>query len=432
MKRKLLIPIILILIFPAFSSSQILKKLGDKVKNKTDRKVEQKVDKTIDNVFKKNTEAEKSIQKNSTVTEKVDAPDTTESTTAYKSKFDFIPGEKVIYGEDFSEDEVGDFPAKWNTNGSGEIVTIDNMVGRWLMLKASSNFSFNDLLKLPENFTLQFDLVCSVPFTWNSGSIFLGIADIKNPETYLNTRSHNLNSNDNIVFWLDMRPTDSKKKAKGYGHYNLYNTSDTKMVSANLEMPWFADTKENHLLKVSVWKQKQRLRIYLNENKIIDLPRILPPGMNVNTLVFKTESLSGNDKYFISNLRIAIGNPDKRNKLITEGKWITNGILFDFNSDRIKPESYGVLKEVAGVLQENKDLSVKIIGHTDSDGDETKNLELSKRRAMSVKNILVSEFNIDTKRMETDGKGESEPLSPNTTAVNKANNRRVEFIKIHK
>ena len=99
------------------------------------------------------------------------------------------------------------------------------------------------------------------------------------------------------------------------------------------------------------------------------------------------------------------------------------------NSDRIKGESYGSLKEIAGVLTEAADVRVVIVGHTDSDGDTAANLDLSKRRAASVKAALVSEFKIDAARMDTDGKGEGEPVDKNETPAGKANNRRVEFIK---
>ena len=119
-----------------------------------------------------------------------------------------------------------------------------------------------------------------------------------------------------------------------------------------------------------------------------------------------------------------------RNKLITEGKLVTRGILFNVSSDEIKPESYGTLKEIAQVLKDNPTLKVKIIGHTDSDGDEKSNLDLSKRRAASVKNSLSKDFGIDASQMETDGKGASQPVSQNTSSEGKANNRRVEFIKL--
>ena len=54
----------------------------------------------------------------------------------------------------------------------------------------------------------------------------------------------------------------------------------------------------------------------------------------------------------MSNLRLAVGAPDTRNKMLTQNKWVTHGILFDVNSSNIKPESYGTLKEMANVLKE--------------------------------------------------------------------------------
>ena len=100
------------------------------------------------------------------------------------------------------------------------------------------------------------------------------------------------------------------------------------------------------------------------------------------------------------------------------------------NSDKIKQQSYGVLKDIANVLSENASINVKIIGHTDSDGNATDNLSLSKRRAEAVKSALVKDFGIDASRLQTDGKGASEPIASNATADGKANNRRVEFLKL--
>ena len=149
-----------------------------------------------------------------------------------------------------------------------------------------------------------------------------------------------------------------------------------------------------------------------------------------NSIVYWLQGPGQNASYFMSNLRLAVGAPDTRNKILNENKWVTHGILFDVNSANIKPESYGTLKEMANVLKEYSDLKVKIVGHTDADGKDADNLDLSKRRAASVKESLAKEFGIDESRMETDGKGESEPIDKNDTPAGKANNRRVEFIKL--
>ena len=131
----------------------------------------------------------------------------------------------------------------------------------------------------------------------------------------------------------------------------------------------------------------------------------------------------------VSNIRVAIGAPDTRNKLMTEGKLVTYGIYFDVNKDIVKPESFGTLKDIAAVLNEVPDVKVKIVGHTDSDGADATNLDLSKRRAASVKAELAKSFNVNGDRLITDGMGETQPVASNDTPVNKALNRRVEFIK---
>ncbi len=116
----------------------------------------------------------------------------------------------------------------------------------------------------------------------------------------------------------------------------------------------------------------------------------------------ENRTLKDDDRYFMANLKLAVGTPDTRHKLIETGEFSTTGIKFDSGSDKIKPESYGTLKEIAQVLKEFPDVKIKIIGHTDTDGTPEKN-------------TLVKEFGIDASKMETDGK---------------ANNRRVEFVKL--
>ncbi|HRO71444.1 MAG TPA: OmpA family protein, partial [Chitinophagaceae bacterium] len=126
----------------------------------------------------------------------------------------------------------------------------------------------------------------------------------------------------------------------------------------------------------------------------------------------------------------ATGKPDTRHKLMEEGKFSTTGILFDFQSAVIKPESYAVVKDIASVLKENGSIRVRVLGHTSSDGDDNANMELSKKRAQAVKDLLVSDFGIDASRLESEGKGETQPIADNKSKEGKVLNRRVEFIKL--
>ena len=200
-----------------------------------------------------------------------------------------------------------------------------------------------------------------------------------------------------------------------------------------MDIPGFSsnNSKSNLFTHVAIWRQKQRIRVYVNEKKIFDLPRAFAANTNYTSLMFQLfGGMKNQDQYMISNIKLAVGDPDTRNKLITEGKFSTTGILFDVNSANIKPESYGSLKDIADVLQDNANVRVKIIGHTDSDGDVSMNLSLSKKRADAVKSFLQSEFKIDASRIQTDGKGASDPVADNKTSAGKAQNRRVEFVKM--
>ena len=114
--------------------------------------------------------------------------------------------------------------------------------------------------------------------------------------------------------------------------------------------------------RISIWVQKERIRVYQNEVKIYDAPRAMSKNFKYNMIRFE------DGMPMIINVRVTTGLPDMRNKLITEGKLVMYGIYFDVNKDAVKPESY---------------------------------------------------------RM-----GETQPVAPNDTPVNKALNRRVELIKL--
>ncbi len=339
------------------------------------------------------------------------------------SKFDFVSGEKVVAFEDFAQAAIGDFPVRWNSNGSGEIVTIEGQQGKWLQLNNETSIFPEFIKNLPENFTMEFNLAANpdpmYKYTLHQFNIIF--TPESDPAKIFRFSNSGMGAS-NVVFNLypsKIKAYSSIKVLDAGRKTILRNTSDTEKFS----LP------QKPIVKISVWRQKTRLRIYVDEQKIWDIPMAFDDEAVYKKVIFVSNSY-GNGPYYLSNLRWAEGAPDTRNKLITEGKFVTTGILFDVNSDKIKGESYGVLKQIADALQENANVKIRIVGHTDSDGDDAKNLELSKRRAAAVKNNLVTEFGIDAARIQTDGKGETQPAMPNTTPEGKTNNRRVEFVKL--
>jgi outer membrane protein OmpA-like peptidoglycan-associated protein len=384
-------------------------------------KVEHETNKVVDKAFNGKPEEASAPESNEAL------PSDDAKKAAYKSKFDFIPGEKVIYFYDFTDVAVGDIPEGWQIDGSAEVVEVEGFDGHYMMVQQYSAVLPETTEDLPDDLTIQFDLICTNPYTWGGSQIYFILAQT-DPNKEIYSRGGNLGSANNNVLWLAFHPGSQSAVAnKGYGSYEMITKTGTKKGDYTAES--FIDTDEGRLAKISIWKQKKRVRLYINENKVLDMPTILPESMTVNTLVWNVYSGYYNDeKYFIGNIRVAEGMPDTRKNLTTNGKYVTTGILFDVNSDVIKAESYGVLKEIASILKANPETKVTIIGHTDSDGDDTKNLELSRRRAESVKKALVKDFSVDGSMLATDGKGETEPVNDNDSPQNKANNRRVEFV----
>ena len=415
------------------SSAQILDRIKNKVKQRGDQKVDKTVDKGLDEVengskVKKDEDGDTKVKNADGTKVKTDADGTKDKgqQMAFNSKYDFVPGEKVIAFEDFSKAEIGDFPTRWNTNATAEVVTINNKEGKWLKIAKEGVFHPEFITTLPDNFTLEFDL--AVNPEWRGTHMAVNFANLDKPTDFTDYY-HYVSWRGNHAVHLQFRPgfigtqtqANSKIIAGNSGNHTVNNDVDFKV--------W--DNGSNNFAHISMWRQAQRLRVYVNGEKIWDIPRAFDAASNYNAVTFGMQGSYGSDDYMLlGNIKLAVGAADTRNKLMTEGKFVTRGILFDVNSDKIKPESSGALKDIANVLKENAGVKVKIVGHTDSDGDDKANMTLSEKRAAAVKNYLVKEYGIDETSLTTEGKGESELADKNPTPEGKANNRRVEFVKL--
>jgi OmpA-OmpF porin, OOP family len=438
--RLLLLSAILIIPFTATSQikvdvkRKVVNQTNDRANTRTDQGITKGLDGVengIKNVFKKKDgsgqtdQQEQSQQPEQPVMEEQVAAENNNADAAPRpsqpaletySKYDFVPGEKVFFYEDFSQDAIGDFPALWNTNGSAEVVTTNLFPGKWMKFSGRKCVWTDQMLQLPENYTIEFDVI---PTRGEENERMTGF-------------TFRLFQAINVRAW-DGGAVPGKAgfsfEVDSYGtpFYRTYinNAEDGALgMSGSKEGPAAKQTINNKY-HIAIWVQKSRVRLYQDENKLFDLPKAFTPSyVKLDRLRFE----EGNA--MVSNIRIAVGAPDTRSKLITEGKLVTYGIYFDVNKDIVKPESYGTLKEISTVLNENPGVKVKIAGFTDSDGDDASNLDLSKRRAASVKNELAKNFGVDGSRMETDGMGEGQPVAPNDTPSNKALNRRVEFTKL--
>ncbi|WP_169304366.1 OmpA family protein [Pedobacter frigoris] len=403
-----------IVAFAQNSHAQILKKLEKKIERKINQRIDRKTDKTIDKGLDKVEEGIDGRPGNQTSTSAQKNKYTNDNNQAdyVSSKFDFIPGEKVLFFDDFIHEAKGDFPVRWNTNGSGEIVTILNLKGNWLKIP-DNTISFPELRTvLPENFTVEFDLFYSTGIT--RPPVTFGFTEVNNPAK--TTIQHKK------LFYFHIPATI--KDNVGYST-SLYSGRE-------ITQSWPANKMAGKVIHVSIAVNKNRIRLYMDERKIFDLPKAFDPNILRNNFHFRAAPLipKPNDGFYVSNLRIAEAGLDARSQLLNNGKYSTTGIYFETGSANIKPQSYGMLKEIADVLDETPNMKVKIVGHTDSDGGMGLNIELSRKRAAAVKTTLEKEFGIMASRLTVDGKGASDPASNNTSPEGKAANRRVEFIKM--
>lgn len=421
--RFLLVFLLCLSFFNLNAQINIGKKLKNQSNNKANREVDQTINKGLNTVgdgvkgiFKKKQPGEENkdgkpdsaINKNSGMKSSAGSNPSLE---AY-SNYDFVPGDKVLLYEDFSQDAVGDFPALWTTDVAGEVNTLNVAPGNWFNLNSTEGtYWFMKDIDFPKNFIVEFDIVPKKGGARYAADLVL-FGEASHSEMDKNGDPGNCGIHVTIAKTL----WETKGYKKG-ANEKLTGTSSLRLVQ---------EEKVNHVI---VWVQNRRVRIYHQGGKVLDVPTNIYEGSKFSRLCFKLYRGASSGSY-ISNIKITTATPDTRNKLLTEGKLVTYGIYFDVNKDVVKPESYGTLNDIAKILNEVPDVKVKIMGHTDSDGQDAANLDLSKRRAAAVKAELAKSFGVNADRLQTDGLGESQPVATNDTPVNKAMNRRVEFIKL--
>lgn len=423
MKKKIFVFLLACPVVAQGQAEAWINKVNHKVKTKAtarvDRKTDQAIDRALDAVEGKNQPAKKNEPLQ---------PGRDDGGKKLYVKYDFVPGGQVIYSNDFATDSQGELPTGWNSNGTGAVVTLEDFSGSWVQLYQNTAYLTDNAASFTENCTVEFDLVLRrtnprapfPEFTWgvlSSGG--------------LSTSDNALLKNYAATFATEMnvQPSETSNASlqlQTYSNGAVYLKTDIKKPVVRLQV-------FNEVIHVAMQIQKERLRIWFNEEKLYDLPRAVVAGAAINQLYFIVKRYGGPEEevgYALSNIKIAKGLPDMRHRLLNEGSFSTTGIRFPVNSAALLPESHGVLREIAAVLSQNPDLKIKIIGHTDSDGDETANRVLSEKRAGAVRQCLTHDYGVDAARMETEGAGELQPVSDNSTREGKANNRRVEFVKL--
>lgn len=425
MKFFKVISILIITLVAMPTEAQIWKKVKRAVKRGVERTVENRAenesaeatDDAIDGVLGKNKKKKTKKRRNEDASESSSNGNTETAQTQkpdINTHFDFVRGNATIFHEDFSRDAIGDFPAKWDTNNSGEIVNIDGQ--KYLKLYGESVYFPELRSPLPENYTLEFDLYTD-NLTRNTSSYCYLRTQLDDNQSFDNGKNF---CHADIGFTQYIEP---------YTNIERYENGK-RLLRNDLKKDYREQIKgSNH---ISIMVNKTRFRLWIGQNKIMDIPKLVPKN-GANYLKFLTKNIDGEGIY-ITNIHIAETGTDKRSQvmkdLIENGSFSTNEILFASGSDKIASSSAKILNEIGKAMQSAPDAQFLIIGHTDSDGDEATNQKLSQDRANAVKNYLTQNFGVDASKLMCVGKGESEPIANNNSAAGKAQNRRVEFKKL--
>ena len=406
---KFLLVLGLFFFVPQQAEAQFFKKLAKKAKAKIEREAEKRserrVNKKIDKQFDKAEDAldgkkkeSKQSKNNKAKNEQREDSNESNKPTVVWSKFDFIPGDTIIFEDGPSEDEEnGEFPSRWDLEkGQVEIAEVDGekvimFVDGGMIVPYLKN---NNQDYLPDVFTVEFDFYR--PKKGNRVTLYL--KDIKNQD----------------------------------GDYQEFEFTPIRVnppVGGSVEHSSrdFTYCEEGCWTHVSLAFTKGKLKVYIDDARLINIPHyeFNPSGI---TLQAYWADASENKAFYFKNIRIAKGGVKYYDRVLSEGKIIVNGIKFDTNKATLKPESMGPINKIYELMQKQPDLNFSVEGHTDDDGNDDNNQTLSEARGKSVMNKLI-EMGISPKRLKSTGFGESKSLDTNSTPEGKANNRRVEFVK---
>jgi len=428
MKTFLKISIILVAFFvaPQHAEAQFFKKLKkhaeDKIEREAEKRAERRVDKQIDKEFddvedtidgkNKDKDKEAKSDKKNKDKQKSDKTDSTDESTEADveaqpkapsvvwNKFDFVPGDTVIFEDSPSADEEnGEFPSRWDLyKGSAEIAQVN---GENVIMFIDRGGEIIPYLKnstedyLPEVFTIEFDVWFEKGHT-SSNRYFISFRDKKNQ-------------------W-----------GKGFdGNFTVYPNGiefkETDKRYPGTESLGWSDEPIGQWRHISIAYTKGKFKAYMDDTRLVNIPHLEdnPWGVTIR-------SLKGNQ--YLRNFRIAKGGVKYYDRVLSEGKIIVNGIKFDVNKATLKLESMGPINKIYQLMEKNTDLNFSVEGHTDADGGDEANMTLSKARGKAVMDKLIA-MGIAANRLKFDGHGESKPIDNNSTPEGKANNRRVEFVK---
>jgi len=335
---------------------------------------------------------------NSTANASVNSSDNTVATVQTYKNYDFVPGDSIIFESNFTDEQTGEIPSQITLfKGQIDIQQEDGQNVMHFAKGPRDEFSprMSTTNYMPDQFTIEFDFKNEK-------------AGIEHVAVGFSSDNYYGGESSGILPELSFGYENSS--------WSLGDVAYPEALHINYDYPM----KWHH---VAIAVNKNQGKVYLDQYRV----------QNVNNLSGKASTVyflvDGYENSFIKNVRIAAGGIDIYKKVTTNAPIIMHGILFDVDKASLQPESMGSINQIYNLMKKQSDLKFEIDGHTDNTGEAAHNLTLSQQRAEAVKAQLVK-MGIDNSRLTTKGFGDTKPLSDNSTPEGKANNRRVEFIKI--
>ena len=314
--------------------------------------------------------------------------------------FDFVPGERVLFYDDYGSDNVGDFPRRFEfEEGNAEVAEWEG--SRWLRVSQSSKFAIVLPETLPERFTVEFDFVT--------------------------------NDKASRSWPLLLNTSAAKDNWESQGSYNpqvRFGTDKGGVYTGKIEAAGPANGDfQNKVVRARIMADGKYTKVYINGVRVGNGPNAdLGRSNKVQFWVPAYDETSENVT-LVGPVRIAAGGRKLYDALSEKGRVATQGIYFDTGSDAIRQESAPTLKEIGTMLKDHPELRLTIEGHTDNVGKAESNQALSEKRAAAVRQYLIDTHQIDGGRLQAQGLGQTKPIGSNDTAEGRQQNRRVELVK---
>ena len=388
------------------------------VSNKVENKVSRETDDAMDDVLDgdRSSKSSKKSRKSNDEDDAEEVDDTPQEVDAEYQQTDFVPGTAVFFEDNLQNEQMGEFPSKWDLiDGSTDVANMKGKKcihfepGTWIEPLMTNQSSY-----LPDFFTLECDF-------W-----------MNDPKTELNNcYEFEFNkSNDENIYEIRI----------GESYDKLEVTCRYKSVAGDWRDSGGGKTWE---LKKNDWSHfalsfnKRAIKIYVNGKRVINIPNSLAAD-RVKIHQADWGGFHGNKNY-LTNFRFAKGGNELYAQQATDmsavekaiaetGKFVTNNILFETGKATLKPESMAEIQKVADYMKKNPSARFEVQGHTDNQGSDAINDPLSQQRAEAVVKALEG-LGCDPFNMRAVGKGSHEPVADNSTDAGRAKNRRVEFIK---